>query len=135
MGTPRFLLLGGTGTVPGRIRNAGPALVAVCDQLDPLLEENGFRTTAPFERIDGIIQFVDRSRDRISIGPIRDSGLQINLEVELAPLQRAPLNVVTNAFRRATLRALLEVAKQYELPSGGIEQLLEDGSGSGGSDS
>ena len=125
---PRFLLLGGTGTVPGRIRNAGPALVAVCDELDPLLSENGFRTAAPFERIDGIIRFVGRCSDQFAIGPIREGGLQITMEAEMAPLQRAPLSEVTNAFRSVTVRALLEVAKQYRLPSHGIERLLDDAS-------
>jgi hypothetical protein len=51
------------------------------------------------------------------IGSIRDAVLEVAVEVEMAPLQHAPLEVVKAVFRRATVRALLEIAKKFNLPS------------------
>jgi hypothetical protein len=120
----RFLLLGGVGLIRGDIKNAGPALVAVCDELDPVLRSSGFAERAPFERLDGIIRFGERTTETPELGPIQRGGLPFAIEVPLAPLRRASLEVVQGAFRRACLLALIHIGRVYDLPVAALEERL-----------
>lgn len=53
----RKLLIGGVALVMGNVRNAGEAMVAVCDELDPILIESGWFPAAPFKYISLIIRY------------------------------------------------------------------------------
>lgn len=112
----RFLLLGGVGLVPGRIKHAGPALVAVCDDLDPILKSSGFYEKAPFKRLDGIIRFSTKNTIEPEISPIRDGGLPFSIEVEMSPLRNADKATVVACFRIAVINALLAIGRAYGLP-------------------
>lgn len=125
MSDQRFLLLGGVGLVKGRIREANRALVAVCDELDPVLKTSGFRKEAPFNRLDGIIRFGENNNYDPELERIKDNGLPFAIEVEMTPLRAADFETVKNAFRLATISALITIGKKYQLPIEQLESLLD----------
>ena len=118
----RFLILGGVGTVKGRIREAGPALVAVCDELDSELISSRFRIEAPFEKIDGIIRFGLSNTLGPNIGSIEDGVLPFSIELDMSPLRFAERAVVTRVFKIAIIESLIQIGLLYKLP---IERLIE----------
>jgi hypothetical protein len=57
MTNQRILLIGGVSLVKGRVREAGPAMREICDELEPLLQDIDFVVNAPFNTISMIIRF------------------------------------------------------------------------------
>jgi hypothetical protein len=126
MSNQRILLIGGVSLVKGRVREAGPAMLEICDDLEPLLKEIGFVDNAPFKTVSMIIRFGETTDLTPNYEPIskRHSELPVAVEMELAGLRMANKDVVKSTFVKATIDVLLDVAKKYDLPSKALQAIV-----------
>lgn len=125
MSDQRILLIGGVSLIKGRVREAGPVMKEICDDLEPLLNEIGFVDNAPFNTISMIIRFGGKTDLNPDYKPINKNfgELPVAIEMELSGLRVASRDVVKNAFMMAVVDILLDVAKKYSLPSKQLEMI------------
>lgn len=125
MSNQRILLIGGVSLIKGRVKEAGLVMKEICDDLEPLLQEIGFVSSAPFKTVSMIIRFGDKTDLTPDYEPInqRHSELPVAVEIELSSLRLASRDVVRNAFVKATIDVLLDVAKKYGLPFEMLEMI------------
>ncbi len=121
----RILLIGGVSLVRGRVREAGPVMREICDELEPMLQGIGFLDKAPFKTISMIIRFGEKDDltpqyDRINA---RHSELLVGVELELSGLRTASKDVVKAAFVTATIDVLLDVSEKYGLPNSPLKAM------------
>ncbi len=114
----RHLLIGGVALVPGRLRNAGPAMVAVCDRLEPLLAKAGWFPQAPFSTISLIFRFSAESTPTVEFQPIniQHNELPVAVALNMSDLMGKSEAELISQFMEATLGALRDIALRYELP-------------------
>ena len=67
------VLIGGVGLIKGRIKNIGQAMVSVCDDVKPLIEQSKAFDAMPFKEINMVIRWAEESIDEPEIGPLRKS--------------------------------------------------------------
>ena len=65
------ILIGGVGLVKGRIKNIGQAMVAVCDEVKPVIEQLNAFESMPFKEINMVIRWAEESICEPEIGPLR----------------------------------------------------------------
>lgn len=125
MAEQRILLIGGVSLIKGRVREAGLAMKEICDELEPFLNEIGFVDDAPFKTVSLIIRFGEKTDLTPDYDPInkRHSELPVAVEMELASLRTASKEVVKNAFVKATIDVLIDVAQKYNLPAQQLEAI------------
>lgn len=122
----RVLLIGGVSLVKGRVKEAGPVMREICDELEPMLNNMGFLDNAPFKTISMIIRFGERNNLTPQYDPInkRHSELPVAVELELASLRTASKEVVKSAFVTATIDVLLDVSEKYGLPNASLKAIV-----------
>jgi hypothetical protein len=121
-----MLLVGAVSLIKGTVREAGPAIVEVCDLLEGKLNEIGFVANAPFKTVHLIVRLGEKNELKPKYQAInkRHMELPVTVEVELAPLRVAKRDEVVRTFMKATVAVLLDVARKYDLPSDGLSDLL-----------
>jgi len=121
------LVLGGVGLIKGDIRESGQAMVEIAKEINPYLVEDGFLAAAPFKLLNGIVRFGTSFEPHAEVGPIdkRNNELPFAVEVEMAPLKRAPREEVKAEFLKALIPALFAIAVKYELPVNGLKAFSE----------
>jgi hypothetical protein len=121
------VVLGGVGLIKGSIRNAGPAMVEICRELNPYLVNNGYLADAPFDLLNGIIRYGTKFDPYAEVGPInkRNKELPFAMEVELAPLKLVTKEEVKAEFLKALIPALFAISLEYELPVSGLTAFAE----------
>jgi hypothetical protein len=132
----RILLIGGVSLIKGRVKQAGPVMKEICDEVEPILKEIGFVDDAPFKTVSLIIRFGEKVDLTPDYGPIdkRHKELPVAVEMELASLRVASSDVVKKALLKATVDVLIDVAKKYDLSSKSLET-IKSSAGSMGADS
>ncbi len=122
----RILLIGGVGLVRGRVRDAGPVMVEICNELEPLLRESGYSDSAPFKTVSLILRFGAQSKLDPEYGALdrRHSELPVSVELEMGKLRRMGREDVKREFLLATLSVLVDVAQRYGLPQDGLPDRL-----------
>lgn len=122
----RRILIGGVGLVRGRVRDVGPAMVAVCDRLEPELERSGWFPSAPFACVNHVIRFGTEHSAEPEIGRVsRDGELPTAIEVPMKEFQavaRDP-HQLQEAVLSATLPALRAVGERHRLPLAWLESV------------
>lgn len=125
----RELLIGGVGLVKGRVKNAGKAMIKVCDELEPEFERIRFLEKAPFTTISLIIRFGMRwgppELERVNH---RHSELDVGIEAPMIELRMLDESKLAGVFKKLTLEALVEIAMKYNLDEmhwKGLLQLTE----------
>lgn len=118
MSMQRILLIGGVALVKGRIQDAGPIMVEICDEWEPILKESAFIEKAPFKTISLVIRFGSQESAEPVISRIdrRNKELPVSYELPMERLRFADRAEVKKLFARATKRTLEKVAKEYGLP-------------------
>ena len=127
MSKQRILLIGGVSLVKGRVRNAGLVMQEICNELEPLLSEIGFVDNAPFKTVSMIVRFGENTNlipEYESINK-RHCELPVAVEMELAGLRIASKEVVKDAFFKAAINVLIDVAHRYNLPVGSLEEIKD----------
>jgi len=121
------VVFGGVGLVKGDIKEAGQAMVEISQEINPFLTNDDFLTDAPFKLLHGIIRFGTKFDPYAQIGPIdsRHNELPFAVEIEMAPLKRAPKEHVKQAFLAAIIPALFGIASKYNLPTNGLKAFCE----------
>jgi hypothetical protein len=119
------LLVGAVALIKGTVREAGPAIVEVCDLLEGKLKEIGFVDNAPFKTVHLIVRLGEKTELKPKYQAInkRHMELPVTAEVELAPLRVAKRDEVVRTFMKATVAVLLDVAQKFGLPSDGLSDL------------
>jgi len=120
----RKLVIGGAALVKVRLKNTGPAMVNVCDELEKVLAASEFFANAPFRWISLIIRYgLKNEFDPVYQRINKTHGdLPISVEVDTHPLLGADIETMKAVFRRATIEALLHVAQKYKLPAKPLEE-------------
>ena len=122
----RNLLIGGVALVMGKLKGDGPAMVDVCDELDPLLVSIGFFNEAPFKCVSLIIRYGLVNNTKPEYQPIikRHGELPVAIELDMTMLKSAAKNgSLKSIFLLAMLEVLIDVGNRYHLP---IERLVEE---------
>lgn len=116
--TKRALLIGGVAAVKGRVLHSGPAMVAVCNEFEPILQANGFLTGAPFDSVSMIFRFGESENWDPEIGRInkRHRELPVSIWFSMEELSGMDLSSLTEKFRIATIETLCDVAANFDLP-------------------
>ena len=125
MQSERLLLIGGVGLVRGRVRDAGPVMVEICDELEPVLRGGGYSEQAPFRTVSLILKFGTKKSLIPEYGSLdkKHCELPVSVELEMRALRRMPREDVKKEFLIATLSVLVDVAQRYGLP---CETLAEE---------
>ncbi|HBV20919.1 MAG TPA: hypothetical protein DEF07_04265 [Nitrosomonas sp.] len=121
----RILLIGGVSLVKGRVKESGLVMKEICDELEPMLQEIGFVDNAPFKTVSMIIRFGEKTDLTPDYDPInkRYSELPVAVEMELASLRIASKETLKNAFVKATIDVLIDIARKYNLPCESLEAI------------
>lgn len=109
----------------GRLKNAGAAMVEVCDELDPVLTATKFAEKAPFKYVSLIIRYDIKNDTKPKYQGIakKYGELRIAVELDMTLLKSASKNgTLKTVFQIATLDALIDVGEKYQLP---VEKLVE----------
>ena len=127
MAEQRILLIGGVSLVKGRVKEAGPVMREICDELEPLLQDMEFLDKAPFKTISMIIRFGKKNDLTPQYDPInkRHSELPVAVELQLAGLRTANKDEVKAAFVTATIDVLLDVSEKYGLPNTPLKAIID----------
>lgn len=123
----RKLVIGGVALVKARLKNTGPALVFVSDEIEKVLVGSDFFAQAPFKCISLIIRYGLKNKFEPVYQRINKThgDLPIALEVDTHEILGADVETVKQLFRKATLQALLHVAEKYDLPRTQIREFQE----------
>jgi hypothetical protein len=78
------VLIGGTGLIKGRIKNIGQAMVSVCDEVKPIIEQSNAFEGMPFNEINMIIRWAEESIDEPEIGPLRKSKQSLEVATTIS---------------------------------------------------
>lgn len=124
----RKLLIGGVALVMGRLRGGGAAMVEICDELEPLLTSSGFLDNASFDVVSLIIRYglVNRTKPEYQRINKRYSELPIAVELDMDMLLAAGKKKLKDIFHLATLVALIDVGKKYNLPIEALESKKQE---------
>ncbi len=125
----RELLIGGVGLVKGTIKNAGKAMINVCEEFEPEFERIRFLEKAPFTSVSLIIRYGMRW-GAPEVGKInhRHSELEVAIEAPMAELRMLDESKLTGVVKKLTLIALVAIAMEYNLDQihwKGLLQLTE----------
>ena len=118
------LLIGGVGLVRGRVRDAGPVMVEICDELEPHLNEIGFTDSAPFRTVSLILRFGEKEDLSPEYSRIdrRHQELPVAVELPMEVLRKAKRDELKQLFRAATMATLIDVGRKYDLPVTDLEK-------------
>ena len=110
--------------VRGKVKNAGPTMVEICDELEPLLESALFTDTAPFQTISLIIRYGESAAPTPVIGRLDryNKELQVSVQLSMEDLKKADAAAVKAQFMEAAVRALVHAGERYDLPNELLQQ-------------
>ena len=121
----RELLIGAVGLVKGNVRNGGPAMLAVCNDLEPCLEKNQFLEKAPFQTVSLIFRY-GLNWGEPAIGRInqKHGELEAAIEIPMNEVRAMEMDVLTNVMKKQTLFCLIAIADKYQLRSEFWKEML-----------
>ena len=122
----RRLVIGGVALVKVRLKNTGPAMTQVCDELEAVLIGAGWFPAAPFRWVGLIIRYGLKTESEPHYQRINKThgDLPIAIEVDtnhVLEIHREPERLKA-FFKRVTLGCLLSIARRYNLPTEALEQ-------------
>lgn len=124
----RALLIGGVGLVKGRVRDAGPVMVEICNELEPILREGCFTRNTPFQTVSLILRFGTRRCLTPEYRPVDKSHdeLPVSVELEMQAIKEMNHDELKREFMVATLEALIHVGHKFKLPTERLERSLRE---------
>lgn len=124
----RALLIGGVGLAKGRVREASPIMVEICNELEPILREGCFTRNAPFQTVSLILRFGTRRRLIPEYRPVDKSHdeLPVSVELEMQALKEMNRDQLKREFMVATLEALIHAGHKFKLPTEKLEHSLRE---------
>jgi len=78
------VLIGGIGLVKGRIKNIGLAMVAVCDEVKPIIEQTCAFDGLPFKEINMMIRWAEYAIEQPEIGPLHKSKQSLDVATTIS---------------------------------------------------
>ncbi len=117
----RKLVIGGAALVKARLKNTGPAITKVRDELEGVLISAGWFPAAPFGWVGLIIRYGLKTESEPHYQRINKThgDLPIAIEVDtnhILDIHTEPSRL-KDFFKRVTLDCLLSVARRYDLPA------------------
>lgn len=109
----RILLIGGVGLVKGNIKDAGKAMVSICDELEPSFSGEMYENT-PFETVSLIFRYGTKIT-LPEIGRInkKHAELEVAVELPMSELRIMRYDDLRARFKAETLRALIAIGDKY----------------------
>lgn len=119
----RKLVIGGVALVKAKLKHDVAAMSAVRDEIESLLVQSGFFAAAPFKWIGLVIRFGLENKFEPLYQRINKThgDLPVSIEVDTHALLGADIEAMKAVFRRATIEALLHVARKYNLSTEPLE--------------
>ena len=119
----RKLVIGGVALVKAKLKHDVAAMSAVRDEIETLLVQSNFLAGAPFKWVGLVIRFGLEDKFEPLYQRINKThgDLPVSIEVDAHPLVGADMETMKAVFRRATIEALLQVARKYNLPTTPLE--------------
>jgi hypothetical protein len=118
------LLVGAVSLIKGNVRDAGLAMVEVCDRLEVKLKDIGFVENAPFKTVHLILRLGEKTELKPKYQAINKRRMELpaTVEIEMEPLRLAKRDEVVRVFMKATVAVLLDVAQKFNLPVEGLSE-------------
>jgi hypothetical protein len=121
----RKLVLGGVALVKARLKNTGPAMDHVRDEVERIIISAGWFPSAPFQWVGLIIRYGLKTESEPHYQRINKThgDLPISVEVDANHLLdiHTDLERLEAFFKRVTIDCLLSVARRYGLPTEALE--------------
>lgn len=111
-------MIGGVGLVKGRIKNIGQAMVSVCDEVKPIIEQSNAFEGMPFEEINMIIRWAEESIDEPEIGPLRRSKRSLDVSTTISLREGKAVEHNPEQLKSLVKDELAKVLKAIEVKYG-----------------
>ncbi len=118
MENKRILLIGAVDLVKNDIEATGPMMLAICNKLEPILQDIGFVDNAKFNTIHLIHRYGTQdtcSNPEYGRFNKRYSELPVSIEFDVNNLPPDP-TLLEKVFFDATLKALEHISQKHDLP-------------------
>lgn len=112
------VLIGGVGLVKGRIKNIGQAMVSVCDEIKPLIEQSNAFDCMPFKEINMVIRWAEESINEPEIGPLRKSKQSLEVATTISLSEGKAVENDTEELKSLVKFELGKVLKAIEVKYG-----------------
>ena len=126
MAHDRKLVIGGVALVKARLKNDGPAMDRVRDELESVIIKAGWFPAAPFRWVGLIIRFGLKTESEPHYQRINKTHGDLPIAVEVDTHQLLEIHTEPERmkafFKRVTIDCLLSVARRYDLPTNALEQ-------------
>ena len=119
------MVLGGVGLIKGRVKDSGPAMVAVATAIRECITPNWFSNQS-FDYVQLILRFGDASMPETEFQPVnrRHRELPLARTLSMRDCQQAARDGrLTDLFMQETQVALKDVAMRYQLDTAWIGTL------------
>jgi len=121
----RKLVLGGVALVKARLKNTGPAMDRVRDELEGVLIGAGWFPAAPFRWVGLIIRYGLKTESEPHFQRINKTHGDLPIAVEVDTHHLLDIHTdperLTAFFKRVTIDCLLSVARRYDLSTEALE--------------
>jgi hypothetical protein len=100
----------------------------IMDEIEPVMASTGYLDNAPFKWVGLILRYGLKNDDKPSYQRInkKHGDLPVAIELDTHELRHASRDELKELFVIATLKVLVDVAKQYALPHERFEKMLRD---------
>ena len=112
------VLIGGVGLIKGSIKNIGQAMVAVCDEVKPVIEQSNAFESMPFNEINMVIRWAEESINEPEIGPLRKSKKSLEVATTISLREGKAVENNPEQLRPLVKAELAKVLKAIEVKYG-----------------
>ena len=112
------VLIGGVGLIKGRIKNIGQAMVAVCDEVKPVIEQLNAFEGMPFNEINMVIRWADESINKPEIGPLHKSKKSLEVATTISLREGKAVENNPEQLKSLVKAELAKVLKAIEVKYG-----------------
>ncbi|MEH6713913.1 MAG: Imm39 family immunity protein [Paraglaciecola polaris] len=112
------VLIGGVGLIKGRIKNIGQAMVSVCDEVKPVIEQSNAFEGMPFNEINMVIRWAEESINEPEIGPLRKTKQSLEVATTISLREGKAVENNPEQLKSLVKAELAKVLKAIEVKYG-----------------
>lgn len=112
------ILIGGVGLIKGRVKNIGQAMVAVCDEVKPVIEQSNAFEGMPFNEINMVIRWAEEGINEAEIGPLSKSKQSLEVATTISLREGKAVENNPEQLKSLVKAELAKVLKAIEVKYG-----------------
>jgi hypothetical protein len=112
------ILIGGVGLIKGRVKNIGQAMVSVCDEVKPVIEQSNAFEDMPFNEINMVIRWAEEGINEPEIGPLRKSKQSLDVATTISLREGKAVENNPEQLKSLVKAELAKVLKAIEVKYG-----------------